>query len=147
MSANVFHYKRRVEFCETDAAGIVHFSALLQYAEQAEHALLRKLGSSVLVVIHADGEPARTISWPRVKIATEFHGSAKFEDELDIAIYVSRLGNKSVTYAYRITRSSEPICSGSSTCVCCEIDATGRIASVEIPLRLKESLRAYAVPS
>ncbi len=146
MPANVFHYKRRVEFCETDAAGIVHFSALLQYAEQAEHALLRKLGSSVLVSIQSDGEPIRAISWPRVKITSEFHGSAKFEDELDIAIYVSRLGNKSVTYAYRITRSSEPICSGSSTCVCCEIDASGRITSVEIPPRLKESLRAYTAP-
>jgi len=147
MSTSVFHYKRRVEFCETDAAGIVHFSALLQYAEQAEHALLRKLGSSVLVVIHPEGESPRTLSWPRVKVATEFHGSAKFEDELDIAIYVSRLGNKSVTYAYRITRSSEPICSGSSTCVCCEIDSSGRIVSVEIPPRLKDQLRAYAQPA
>jgi len=147
MSASVFHYKRRVEFCETDAASIVHFSALLQYAEQAEHALLRKLGSSVLVNVHQEGESPRTISWPRVKIATEFHGSAKFEDELDIAIYVSRLGTKSVTYGYRITRSSEPICSGTSTSVCCEIDSSGRIVSVPIPLRLKEQLRAYTVPS
>ena len=39
--AEAFHYRRRVEFCETDAAGIVHFSAYFQYMEQAEHSRSR----------------------------------------------------------------------------------------------------------
>ena len=44
---NGFQFERRVEFCETDAAGIAHFSSLIVYMEQAEHALLRSLGLSV----------------------------------------------------------------------------------------------------
>lgn len=42
-----FSFERRVEFCETDAAGIAHFSSLAIYMEQAEHALIRSVGISV----------------------------------------------------------------------------------------------------
>lgn len=41
--------RRRVEFVETDAAGIVHFSSFFVYMEQAEHELLRHLGLNVFV--------------------------------------------------------------------------------------------------
>jgi acyl-CoA thioester hydrolase len=142
---NAFHYKRRVEFCDTDAAGIVHFSALMQMAEQAEHAMLRSLGTSVLVHLPSDAGEHRMLTWPRVRMECEFHGAARFEEELDISLYVSRLGTKSVTYTFRMTRSSEPICSGRATSVCCQIDSTGRMKSVEIPARLKDQLQAYVV--
>ena len=39
-----FEVTRRVEFYETDAAGIVHFSNFFRYMETAEHAFLRSLG-------------------------------------------------------------------------------------------------------
>ena len=142
---NAFHLKRRVEFCDTDAAGIVHFSALMQFAEQAEHALLRSLGTSVLVPIPSDSGEQNLLTWPRVRVECEFHGAARFEDELDIALYASRIGTKSVTYLFRMTRSAEPICSGRTTTVCCLIDSAGHMKSVEIPARLKEQLQAYVV--
>lgn len=144
---NAFLFKRRVEFCDTDAAGIVHFSALMQFAEQAEHALLRSLGTSVMVSLPSDSGEHYLLSWPRVRVECEFHGAARFEDELDIALLVSRLGTKSVTYSFRMTRRSEPICSGKTTNVCCQIDSIGRMTSVEIPMRLKDQLQSYVASS
>ena len=38
---------RRVQFYETDAAGIVHFSWFFRYMEEAEHALWREAGLSI----------------------------------------------------------------------------------------------------
>ena len=38
--------RRRVQFYETDAAGIVHFSWFYRYMEEAEHALWREAGSA-----------------------------------------------------------------------------------------------------
>jgi hypothetical protein len=35
---------RRVEFSDTDAAGIAHFVAFFRWMEQAEHDLLRSVG-------------------------------------------------------------------------------------------------------
>ncbi|MCG8653286.1 MAG: hypothetical protein MI861_25835, partial [Pirellulales bacterium] len=42
--AMTFSTKRRVEFRDTDAAGIVHFSAFFPMMEAAEHEMLRSLG-------------------------------------------------------------------------------------------------------
>jgi phenylacetate-CoA ligase len=57
-----YHTKRRVEFAETDMAGIVHFANFFRYMETTEHEFLRSLGLSVHATI--DG---RTISWPRIR--------------------------------------------------------------------------------
>ena len=42
-----FVYKRRVQFAETDLAGIVHFSTIFRYMEEAEHALWRAAGLTI----------------------------------------------------------------------------------------------------
>ena len=57
--SSAFLWERRVEFHETDAAGIAHFSSLLIFMEQAEHALLRSLGLSVAshATTHTKVEP------------------------------------------------------------------------------------------
>jgi acyl-CoA thioester hydrolase len=134
-----FHVQRRVEFCETDAAGIAHFSAFFQYWEQAEHALLRHLGLSV---IWRDAEG--TISWPRVQAQCEYTGAVKFEDVLDIAVCVERLGDKSVTYSFECTLDRRPVATGRITAVCCRISPGGSPRSIPIPDWMAERLRAYS---
>ena len=42
-----FQITRRVEFSETDLAGIMHFSNFFRFMESAEHAFWRSLGFSV----------------------------------------------------------------------------------------------------
>ena len=42
-----FRCRQRVEFADTDMAGIVHFSNFFRYMERAEHEFLRSLGLSV----------------------------------------------------------------------------------------------------
>ena len=59
-----FSTQRRVEFRDTDTAGIAHFTAFFYYMEAAEHECLRQLGLSVLMK-DADGQ----LTWPRVAAA------------------------------------------------------------------------------
>jgi 4-hydroxybenzoyl-CoA thioesterase/acyl-CoA thioester hydrolase len=134
-----FHVQRRVEFCETDAAGIAHFAAFFQYMEQAEHALLRHLGLSV---IWRDEEG--TISWPRVNVQCNYTGAVKFEDVLDIAVRVERLGDKSVTYAFECTLGQQPVATGKITAVCCRLTSDQPPRSIPIPAWIAERLRTYA---
>ena len=49
--SQVFKTERRVEFRDTDAAGILHFTSYFAYMEEAEHALLRHLGTSVMQAV------------------------------------------------------------------------------------------------
>jgi len=49
-----FKVVRRVEFSDTDMAGIVHYSNFFRYMETAEHAFFRSLG---FLGRHAPGGP------------------------------------------------------------------------------------------
>jgi 4-hydroxybenzoyl-CoA thioesterase/acyl-CoA thioester hydrolase len=111
-----FTTTRRVEFVETDAAGIVHFSAFFLYMEQAEHQLLRHLGLGVFLR-DSEGE----ISWPRVSANCDYLGPAQFEDEIRIEVTVERVGEKSVTYAHRLTCGDRELARGRMTAVCCRV--------------------------
>ncbi len=43
-----FTITRRVEFSETDMAGIMHYSNFFRFMETAEHAFFRSLGFSIV---------------------------------------------------------------------------------------------------
>ena len=132
-----FQTQRRVEFRDTDAAGIVHFSAFFVYMEQAEHEMLRSLGLSV-VSRDDEGE----ISWPRISATCDFRNPARFEDLLDIEVTVERLGSKSVVYAFRFTRGGVEIATGSMTAVCCRIRPGHAPQSIAIPSWFAHKLRS-----
>ena len=137
-----FRYQRRVEFCETDAAGIAHFSAFFQYMEQAEHALLRHIGTSV--VVH---DEQGTISWPRVSASCDYTGSVRFEDLMDVVVRVARLGTKSVTYSFEFRMQDEIVATGQMTTVCCRIPYETPPESIAIPPWLVEQLRTFETPA
>jgi 4-hydroxybenzoyl-CoA thioesterase/acyl-CoA thioester hydrolase len=139
---DVFRYQRRVEFCETDAAGIAHFSAFFQYMEQAEHALLRHVGTSVVVE-----DEEGTISWPRVSASCDYTGSVRFEDLMEVVVRVERLGTKSVGYSFDFRLQDETVATGKMTTVCCRIKRDGPPESITIPPWLVEQLRTFETPN
>ena len=132
-----FTYDRRVEFRDTDAAGILHFASYFAYMEEAEHALLRELGTSVMQ--QAEGH---VIGWPRVSATCDFRGSAKFEEVLTIRVTVDHVGTKSLTYVFDFQRGDESIARGKMTSVCCQIVHDHAPVSIPIPTDLKSKLTA-----
>lgn len=126
-----FHARRRIEWHDTDAAGIAHFSSFFRLMEETEHEFLRSRGLSVL---YEDG--ARKLSWPRVSVRCDFAGAVRFEDMVDIELVLVRLGAKSVTYEFHFTHEGRPIAVGSITAVCCEFDAHHVPRAVEIPQQI-----------
>jgi acyl-CoA thioester hydrolase len=136
------HYKttRRVEFRDTDAAGMVHFSVFFVYMEQAEHELLRHLGLSVMIA-DEDGP----LSFPRVGARCDYQRAAKFEDVLDIEVAIVRLGKKSITYEFNFTHDGRPVASGQTTTVCCRFQADGTPKSISIPAWITQKLAPAAV--
>lgn len=131
-----FEVKRRVEFRDTDAAGIVHFSAFFPIMEVAEHELLRSVGISVLSHKVDDGPP---ISWPRVSAKCDYLAPARFEDQLLITVSVSKIGKTSVRYRFEINNESGPVATGEVTAVCCRFTEQG-LQKVEIPASIRKLL-------
>jgi len=137
--STAFLTSRRVEFSDTDAAGIMHFAAFFRMMEQAEHDLLRSVGLSV-VAYDAEG----TISWPRVSAKCDFRSVARFEDVLQIEVHIARLGAKSVTYAHRFIKDGQELATGEITAVCCRIQDGKPPESMPIPATIAEKLRVFA---
>lgn len=124
----VYRTTRRVEFRDTDAAGIVHFSAFFNYMEEVEHEFLRSLGLSVLT---RDAEGV--LSWPRVAVSCQYQSAVKFEDVLDVELRLARVGQKSVTYGFSFFHQGRAVAQGGLTAVCCRMEAGAAPRSVRIP--------------
>jgi len=97
-----YHCRQRVEFADTDMAGIVHFANFFRYMERAEHEFLRALGLSVHAVNGDD-----VVSWPRVNAECKYRVPLSFEDELDVHLLVREKRSKSVTYEFRFYREGD----------------------------------------
>ncbi len=132
-----FRTTRRVEFGDTDMAGIVHFARFFVFMEAAEQALLRSLGLSV--VMDWEGEP---ISFPRVSSSWDYLRPARFEDVLTIAVSVRKIGAKSVSYGFEFFKNDEPdvIARGQLTAVCCHVRPGHAIESRSIPDGIRDLL-------
>ena len=121
-----YRLTRRVQFHETDAAGIVHFTWFFRYMEEAEHALWREAGLS----IHPAGSD---IGWPRVAAACEFHRALRFEDEFEVRIRIAEVTSRTIRYACEMTQVELKIASGALTIACVSKRPNEPMKSIEIP--------------
>jgi YbgC/YbaW family acyl-CoA thioester hydrolase len=133
---HVFRTTRRVEFGDTDMAGIVHFANFFRFMEAAECEFLRMRGLSVKM--NWEGQ---AIGFPRVSASCDYVKPARFEDVLDIAVRIDRIGKKSVTYAFEFLRGGEVIASGKVTSVCCLVLPDNQIEGIEIPAGYRTRLQ------
>ena len=123
-----YHTKRQIEFADTDMAGIVHFTRFFVFMESAEHEFLRSLGTSV-----ATEWEGNKIGWPRLAASCEYLSPLRFEDEVDICLWVSKKGTKSLTYQFQFTRQGEAIARGQLTTVCCITNPGEKLRAIPIP--------------
>lgn len=140
-----FRTRRIVEFRDTDAAGIVHFSAFFPWMESAEHEMLRSAGIQILPdPKHADG----AVTWPRVSVGCDYFSAARFEEWLDIEVSVTKIGRSSVQYAVAFTRQGddqgEPvqIAKGTTVVVCCRLLPGGGLEKMLIPNEIRGKLQS-----
>jgi len=121
-----YRLKRRVQFYETDAAGIVHFSWFFRYMEEAEHALWRAVGLSA-------APPGAEIGWPRVSASFEFHRALRFEDEFEVWLRVTAIKTKTIQFACLLTRDDTKIATGSLTIACANQQPNQPLKAIPIP--------------
>ena len=125
MPLSEYRYQRRVQFAETDMAGVVHFANFLRYMEEAEHALWRAAGLSIV-------PPGSEIGFPRVAASVEFHAPLYFEDEFEVHIRVAAISRRSIRYVSTITRGETKIASGTVTAVCVR-NAPRPMRAIDLP--------------
>lgn len=135
-----FTLSHRVEFAETDMAGIVHFANYYRMMENTEHAFFRSLGFTV------HGREAATICWPRVNAACDFFKPLRFEEVVEIQLIVADVRTRSIRYAFRFWKDEDgqriEAARGNVTAVCAMVNqATRKLGAVEIPADIRAAIQ------
>ena len=92
-----YEYKttRRVEFPDTDMAGIVYFANFFKFMESTEHDFFRSEGLS----IHENGAEGMT-GWARVHATCDYMRPAHFSDLLEVHLIVRAKTEKTLRYSF-----------------------------------------------
>jgi YbgC/YbaW family acyl-CoA thioester hydrolase len=127
--------RRRVQFHETDAAGLVHFSCFFRYMEEAEHALWRAAGLSI-------APPGSLIGWPRQEASFDYHRALHFEDEFEIDIRIVAIEERKIRYVCELTKDAKRVARGGLTIVCVSKRPGEAMRAMPIPPEIRARLCA-----
>src|SRR5687767_160128 len=138
-----FKAVRRVEFSETDMAGIVHFANFFRYMETAEHAFYRSLGFSV--TLNQFDPP---LGFPRVHAACDYKKPLRFEDLVEVHLLVKEKRSRVLSYFFRFSKlgpegaATPPllVATGILTVVCVAHYEDGRMEAMAIPAELASNI-------
>jgi acyl-CoA thioester hydrolase len=107
-----FVWQSRVAFVDTDASQRIHYTAMLKHFEAAESEFLRSLGFS-----YRDMKKLG-LDWPRVHVDCDYFSPPFYDDLMDIAVSVERVGRTSFTLAFDVTIAGVQVSKGRITVVC-----------------------------
>jgi len=130
---------RRVEFSDTDMAGIMHYSNFFRFMETAEHGFYRALGFSVIM---PGTDPH--LGWPRVHAECDYKQPLRFEDEVEIHLLVREKRSKALSFVFKFLKLGGPapveVARGALTIVCVAHQPGGGMAAVTIPQEIADQI-------
>lgn len=131
-----FSITRQVEFAETDMAGIVHFANFFRWMEACETALYRSLGLPLISFV-----PGQVVGWPRVNVSCSYRAPLRFNDTVEVKLFVKKLNTRSITYVFQFRKGCEVVATGEVTAVCVTSNAQGGMTAQSIPADVRAQLQ------
>ena len=131
-----FSITRQVEFAETDMAGIMHFANFFLWMEACETAFYRSLGLPLVSFV-----PGQIVGWPRVNVSCSYRAPLRFNDTVEVRLFVKQLGTRSVTYVFHFRKNGELAAQGEVKAVCVTGDAQGGMVAQPIPADIRAQLQ------
>ncbi|MFQ5351428.1 MAG: acyl-CoA thioesterase [Thermoanaerobaculia bacterium] len=130
-----FRHRRSVRFGDVDPAGMVYYPRLLHYI----HVAMEAFFAEVIGVGYAEFINEHGLGLPTVRIEADFHRPLRFGDEIEIEVGIDSIGRTSITWTYRIYRSTEPDPVAAARLVTVNMDLTAQ-EKREIPDWLRQAL-------
>ncbi|ADE55426.1 acyl-CoA thioesterase [Coraliomargarita akajimensis] len=123
---------RRIEFSETDMAGLVHFSNFFKYMETAERDFFEAAGVDLIQT-----KPGELVGWPRARAECKFSAPLRFGDTIDIHLAVKAVKDRAIDYQFRIYRrnadgSRTHAAKGHMTTILTQLSESGELCSIEL---------------
>jgi YbgC/YbaW family acyl-CoA thioester hydrolase len=135
-----FHIKERVRWGDVDAARIIFYGAYIRFFEFAETELFRSVGLSYSVMFDQ-----LDVWLPRAHIDCDFYRAAQLDDLFDVAVFVGRIGNKSLQLNFEVRRDGETDLIAQARFVLVTV-RRDTFQSVPVPEELRQRLAPYTRP-
>src|SRR5215470_16477170 len=132
-----FTIQEHVRWSDIDRAGIIYYGQFLRFFEIAETELFRSVGLSYSEVFDKFD-----IWLPRVQIHFDFRKPLVLDDPIEVAAYVQRVGVRSLTLGFEVTKKDEtgPVAEGHIVLACV---SRSTFKSTPIPREMIERLTPY----
>jgi acyl-CoA thioester hydrolase len=126
--------KIRARFAETDAMQVVYYAEYFVWFEVARTELFRSIGMPYSVISRKRG-----FHTPVVQAHADYKASARYDDEVVVRVWASKVGRSSVRLDYEVTKlpGKELLCTGHTVHVL--IGEDGRAKAIPADIRAKLS--------
>jgi YbgC/YbaW family acyl-CoA thioester hydrolase len=132
-----FRIEERVRWADVDAARIIFYGAYIRFFEIAETELFRAVG-----LPYGRAFDELDIWLPRAHLECDFRRAAQLDDLLEVAVYVGRVGTKSLRLNFEVRRKGEPELVAEAHFVLVAV-RRNTFDSVSVPAELKQRLAPY----
>lgn len=133
---------RTVEFCETDMAGIMHFSNFFLWMEACEAGFYRSLGLPLISFV-----PGTVVGWPRASVSCTYKSPLRFNETAEVRLLVREVRNKAVIYVFQFRQvdsegrvGPDVIAEGEVAAVCVTSGPDGRMVAQSIPSEVRAKI-------
>lgn len=136
MALTPFLHRHRVTYAECTLGNHVYHSRYLDILEAARGQFMRNAGQPLLLW------QERGLVFPIVACRLEYRCMARYDDELTIAVWLTRLHGARLNFAYAVRLADDsPVLSGETFHVCAGLDEKPR----RLPPELLAALRSWWV--
>lgn len=141
-----FTFTTPVRFADVDHAGIVYYPRFFHLFHLAFEELWRaRLGPRA----YSELIDRDRIGFPAVRAECEFKGPLRFGDSAEIEVTVKKLGAKSITFRYRVSRAADEgrdrALSAEGLVVCAVVDLA-KFVAIPVPERVVALLADLVEP-
>jgi 4-hydroxybenzoyl-CoA thioesterase len=134
-----FAHRSRVRFGHCDPAGIAYYPRFFEWFHDAFEAFFEAVtGLSYAEVLSSTGA-----GFPAVSSACDWRSPARFGDLVVVEVFVSRLGERSGTFEYRVRRDDTLLASATVKVAVLDLAARG---SRPWPASVRAALEPYVEP-
>ena len=130
--AEAFHWRVRVYYEDTDAAGVVYYANYLKFLERARTEWLRAAGFEQTVLRDEFG-----VVFVVRALAIEYATPARFNDELDVGVAVTAARGSVLELAQTVCRDGHALATANVKIACVN---TPSFKAVRIPKPILEKL-------
>jgi YbgC/YbaW family acyl-CoA thioester hydrolase len=135
-----FRVEERVRWRDVDAVGIIFYGAYIRLFEVAETELFREIGLPFGTMFD------RLNVWlPRVHVECDFKRAARLDDLLEIALFVEKIGNSSITLKFEVIHREDRGLFAIARFVLVTVRRSD-FKTVPVPDELREKLSRFTAP-